>query len=231
MYRQAIVSESRFAGLEAAPVELGRAMLSRVVTRMGLLPRRSGFRLPSPTEAELELTIDDGANEPLDLRGVSVVLAELPWIYFEAPAGAVTARYWRPDAAGLSYDLEAVRSSIDLAKVPEAKWGDGGTTRTSRSGRAPRPRLRQSAGAVLDPDAFRYSRAARSPRRKPGTTSVVSCALPLDAHALAHSRGPGASVRRCAVARSAPISRFPTSLERRNEPLSIDLPVTARVRT
>ena len=31
VYRRAIVSESRFAGLEAAPVELGRAMLSRVV--------------------------------------------------------------------------------------------------------------------------------------------------------------------------------------------------------
>ncbi len=91
VYRRAIVSESRFAGFEAAPVELGRAMLSRVV-RDGLTA--SALRVPVavPAEAEIELTIDDGANEPLDLRGVSVVLAELPWIYFEAPAGALTAQ-------------------------------------------------------------------------------------------------------------------------------------------
>ena len=90
VYRRAVVSESRFAGLEAAPVELGRAMLSRVV-RDGLTASALRVPIAVPTETELELTIDDGANEPLDLRAVSVVLAELPWIYFEATGGALKA--------------------------------------------------------------------------------------------------------------------------------------------
>ena len=90
VYRRAMVSESRFAGFEAAPVELGQAMLSRVI-RDGLTASALRVPIAVPTETEIELTIEDGANEPLDLRAVSVVLAELPWIYFEAPAGAVKA--------------------------------------------------------------------------------------------------------------------------------------------
>ena len=77
VYRRAVVSESRFAGLEAAPVELGRAMLSRVV-RDGATASALRVPIAVPTETEIELTIDDGANEPLDLRAVSVVLAECP---------------------------------------------------------------------------------------------------------------------------------------------------------
>ena len=148
----AVVSESRFAGLEAAPVELGRAMLSRVV-RDGLTASALRVPIAVPTETELELTIDDGANEPLDLRAVSVVLAELPWIYFEAPAGALTALSGDLTLPRPQYDLEAVRSSVDLAKVAEAKWGDGGTTRISRvanppSGLAPKRGSRARSGRV-----------------------------------------------------------------------------------
>ena len=86
VYRRAIVTESRFAEVEAAPAELGRAMLSRVV-RDGATAAALRVPIAAPAEAEIDLTIEDGANEPLDLRGVSVVFAELPWIYFEAPAG------------------------------------------------------------------------------------------------------------------------------------------------
>ena len=93
VFRRAVVTESRFAGLEAAPVELGGAMLSRVV-RDGLTASALKVPIAAPAEAEIEVTIDDGANEPLDLRAVSVILAELPWIYFEAPASTwSTARY------------------------------------------------------------------------------------------------------------------------------------------
>ncbi len=221
VYRRAVVSESRFAGFEAAPVELGQAMLSRVV-RDGLTASALRVPIAVPTETELELTIDDGANEPLDLRAVSVVLAELPWIYFEAPAGAVKALSGDLTLSKPQYDLEAVRSSVDLTKVAEAKWGDGGTTRISRVANPP-PGLAPGAGAVLDPDVFRYTRSLQFPPQ-PGDNVIGLFALPLDAHALAHSRGPG---RRFADVRLLNDSnqQIPYVLERRNEPLSIDLPV------
>ena len=221
VYRRAVVSESRFAGLEAAPVELGRAMLSRVV-RDGLTASALRVPIAVPTETELELTIDDGANEPLDLRAVSVVLAELPWIYFEAPAGALKALSGDLTLPRPQYDLEAVRSSVDLTKVAEAKWGDGGTTRTSRVANPPSG-LAPSAGAVLDPDVFRYSRTLQS-SPEAGDNAIGLFALPLDAHALAHSRGSG---RRFADVRllNGSNQQIPYVLERRNEPLSIDLPV------
>ena len=45
------------------------------------------------------------------------MLAELPWIYFEAPAGRVLARYGDLKLPAAVYDLEAVRDTIDLAKI------------------------------------------------------------------------------------------------------------------
>jgi hypothetical protein len=87
VYRRAVVTESRFAGSEAAPVELGRAMLSRVV-REGVTAAALRVPITAPMEAEVEISIDDGSNEPLEVRAVSAVLAELPWIY----------RFWRGTA-------------------------------------------------------------------------------------------------------------------------------------
>ena len=223
VYRRAVVSESRFAGFEAAPVELGRAMLSRVV-RDGLTASALRVPIAVPAEAEIELTIEDGANEPLDLKAVSVVLAELPWIYFEAPAGAVTAQAGDRTLPKPQYDLEAVRGSVDLAKVPEAKWGGGGTTRLTSTKVAGAPSaLAPSAGAALDPAAFRHSRAVQfSPEA--GDTTVGLFALPLDAHALAHTRGPGARFADVRLLDGSS-QQIPYLLERRNEPLSVDLAV------
>jgi hypothetical protein len=222
VYRRAMVSESRFAGFEAAPVELGRAMLSRVI-RDGLTAAALRVPIAVPAEAEIELTIEDGANEPLDLKGVSVVLAELPWIYFEAPAGAVTAQAGNRTLPKPQYDLEAVRSSVDLEKVPEAKWGGPSTTRITAVAGAS-PSLAPSAGAALDPEAFRHRRSIQF-SAEGGDAVMGLVALPLDADALAHSRGPGA---RFADVRLLDGSsrQIPYLLERRNEPLSVDLVVT-----
>ena len=59
------------------------------------------LRIPiePPSEAEIELLVEDGSNPALDLKGVSAVFAELPWIYFEAPDGPVTARFGDRTAA------------------------------------------------------------------------------------------------------------------------------------
>ena len=221
VYRRAVVGESRFAGFEAAPVELGRAMLSRVV-RDGLTASALRVPIAAPVEAELELTIDDGANEPLDLRGVSAVLAELPWIYFEAPAGAVTARYGDLTLPKPEYDLEAVRSSVDLAKVPEAKWGEGGTARVGATAGAPAMPA-PNAGPTLDPAQFKFTRPIES-AVEGGAKGSGLVALSLDAHALAHSRGAAARFADVRVLDGSN-RQIPYLLERRNEPVSVDVAI------
>jgi hypothetical protein len=222
VFRRAVVTESRFAGLEAAPVELGGAMLSRVV-RDGLTASALKVPIAAPAEAEIELTIDDGANEPLDLRAVSVMLAELPWIYFEAPASAVTARYGDLTLSRPAYDLEAVRDSVDLAGLREAKWGEAVSGRITKAAGATAT-VAPNAGPTLDPSVFTHTRAVTYTLES-GRTGSGLIALPIDAHALAYSRGPSqrfADVRLLDGANQ----QIPYLVERRNEPLSIDLVFT-----
>jgi hypothetical protein len=222
VFRRAAVSESRFAGLEAAPVELGSAMLSRVV-RDGLTASALQVPIAAPSEAEIELTIDDGANEPLDLRAVSVVLAELPWIYFEAPAGAVSARYGNLTLPRPAYDLEAVRDSVDVAKLREAKWGETSSVRIAKEAGATAT-LTPNAGPTLDSSVFKHARTVLYPLEG-GRAGSGLVALPLDAHALAYSRGPGLRFADMRLLDRAN-QQIPYLVERRNEPLSIDLTLT-----
>jgi hypothetical protein len=216
VYRRGIVSESRFKAIEAEPVELGHAMLARV-TREGVTASALRIPIEAPTEADLELTIQDGANPPLAVKQVSAVLAVLPWIYFEAPPGPIVARFGNRTLAAPAYDLEAVRGSVDLGNVPEAKWGTLSTRAapTQTPSGAPLP----TVGAVLDPSGFKFSRALESP-------AAGLVALRLDAHVLAHSVGPGgrfADVRLLDGANR----QIPYLVERRDEPLSIDIAVKA----
>ena len=110
------------------------------------------MRLPiqQPSQREIDLLIEDGANAPLDLRSIAAELAELPWIYFEAD-GPVTARYGdtsltapvlRPRGrtcvnrhrarAGSALDLGrrggsvALGVSLDLAVSPDSGRPPGG---------------------------------------------------------------------------------------------------------
>ena len=212
VFRQAVVSESRFSGAEAAPVQLGTATLARV-TRDGVTAAALRIPIEAPSEAEIELRVDDGANAPLELRGVSVVLAQLPWIYFEAPAGRVVARYGNKTLQRPAYDLEAVRKSVDVMKVPEAHWGDEAKLQTTKL--PSDSSLPPNRGPVLDPATFRTLRTID------GQTDGL-LALRLDAHVLANSDGPG---RRFADVRVLDNENRQIAyiLERRDEPLSIDL--------
>ncbi len=214
VYRKATVTESRFERLEAGPVELGTAMLSRV-TRDGATA--SALRIPvrDLTEAQLDLTIEDGENPPLELRGVSAVLAQLPWIYLDAPAGAVVARYGNPTLEKPVYDLEAVRDSLDLSRLPGAAWGDATSAPRTTPAALPEP---PPSGGPLDPALFAHSRTIE--RHDGGLVS-----LPLDAHVLAFSRGPQARFSDVRILDAAD-RQVPYLIERRNEPLSIDLAAT-----
>jgi len=215
VFRQATVSESRFGGTEAAPVVLGSGTLVRVL-RADAAAESLQVRIMAPSEAQIDLAVDDGSNPPLDLRKVSAVFAELPWIYLEAAGGPLVARYGDRFATPPSYDLEAARPSIDLARTTEAKWGATQPLATAAS--TERPASPVSAGAALEGE-FRYRRPVAAVPR------AGLAALPLDAAALSHSSGPGA---RFADVRMADGSRrqIPYLLERRDEPMVLDLALT-----
>jgi hypothetical protein len=214
VYRPVIVTEARFSGSEVVPVQLGAATLTRV-TRDGVTASALRVPIASPAEAEIDLTADDGANEPLEIRGVSLVLAQLPWIYFEAPAGTVVARYGDRTLSRPVYDLEAVRQSIDLSKLPEARWADDNPRTTLPAPSATRASSMPEPGPSLDPSTFAYARTVDA-------TSAGLAALSLDAHVLAHSRGPDGRFSDVRILDSSN-RQIPYLIERLNEPLSIDL--------
>lgn len=215
VFRQATVSESRFGGTEAAPVVLGQGTLVRVL-RADAAAESLRVPIMPPSEAQIDLVVEDGSNPPLDLRKVSATFAELPWIYVEAGSGPLVARYGDRSTTAPSYDLEAARASIDLARTTEGKWGAAHPLGTAPP--AERPASAVSAGAVLEGE-FRYSRSVA------GAPRAGLAAVPLDAAALSHSQGPGA---RFGDVRLADDSRrqIPYLLERRDEPMVIDLALT-----
>jgi hypothetical protein len=216
VYRPVVVSESRFSGVEAAPVELGRAMLARV-TRDGATASALRVPIATPVEPDIDLTIEDGENEPLDVRDAWIELAQLPWIYFEAPpGGTIVARYGDRSLPRPQYDLEAVRASLDIRAVKDAAWVGESSATTPPAADAAVPSTPQP-GPSLDPAAFQHVR-----------TLVVAreglAALPLDAHVLANSKGPSLRFADIRIL-DAENRQLPYLLERRDEPLSIPLAI------
>ena len=216
VFRIATVMETRFNGERADPVELGRARLARAEGRS---PAASALRIrtDAPRTSELQLVIDNANNPPLDLQRIEVELAELPWIYFEAPGRPVTARYGDPAAQPPQYDLEARRSSIDLDGVREASWGEARALAAADRPVAPADAI-PDRGANLDLSGFRHRRTIDS-----GAAGLSM--LQLDASVLSHSRGPAGNFAdvRVVDARGAQV---PYLLERRAEPLSVELATT-----
>jgi hypothetical protein len=211
VFRAASVSEARLEGAHASPTVLGRDTLVRI-ERDGATAAALRIRIAPPREAELELAIDDGSNPPLDLRGVSIELAELPWIYFEAPEGPLTARYGNPSESAPAYDLEAVRGAVRLPTVPEARWGEpveAVATPPAQSSLMP------DRGAAIDPSAFRH-------RRSIAAESAGLAVLPLDVAVLAASKGPALGFADVRIADAAG-RQVPYLLERRDEPVTVPL--------
>ena len=104
------------------PALIGRGTLKRV--EQGSLAAVA-LRVPieAPIEAEIDLVVDDGDNPPLDVRAITAEFAELPWIYFEAPEGALAARYGNPSLPAPKYDLEAARPALRIETATDAAWG------------------------------------------------------------------------------------------------------------
>jgi hypothetical protein len=215
--REARVTETRLAEREMTPVLLGEATLRRSV-RGNATAQNLRIPLSPPSEAELELVIDDGSNPPLDLVGITAVFAPLPYIYFESERGeGRVARYGNPHVSAPRYDLEAVRDSIHTITMVSARWGEP-RERTPAAAAAPEAVGLHRTGAAIDPKTFRWTRTI--PPGEPGLT-----ALTLDAAVLAHSRITDVRIAR------ADGRQVPYILERLEEPLRIDLPVLEFVPT
>jgi hypothetical protein len=215
VFRPAVVNESRLAGDQAVPAPLGRVTLKRVL-RDGTAAQAVRIPLTPPAEAELELVVEDGNNPPLELKGVAAVFAELPWIYFEAADATILARYGDATAAPPRFDLEAMRDSIDVSALREARW-QAPRALAESDARAVAPAL-PSAGAAIDATKFRHTRDLPD-------ASGGLVALPLDAAVLSRSRGPSARFADVRII-DRMNRQIPYLVERRDEPLSIDLSIS-----
>jgi hypothetical protein len=213
--RLAWVLEAGLVGEQAQPQVIGKARLVRVMQE-GVSADALRIPIRQPFEPQLDLVIDDGDNPALPLVGVTAVFAELPWIYFEAPPGAITARYGDPRLAAPRYDLEAVRDTIPTSPA-RAVWRDQPpVTLTPATEGLPMPQT----GSVLTLDGFEYLRDVPA-----GPAGLVT--IPLDAAVMAHS---GIANRHLTDLRVVDRSnqQIPYLLEKRDEPLIVDATVERR---
>ena len=213
LLRPAKVYEARLSGTELKPELLGQATLKRIV-RDNLAADELRIAVEPPTEAQLDLEVDDGNNPALDLRGVSGEFVTLPWIYFEAPEGAVTARYGNVTLPAPRYDLEAARAQIRIESVMDAMWGEP-RPRTAEENAAAAATPLPTVGAPLDASQFKYVRTLAS-----GPAGLLVVAL--DASTLAHSSGPESGFADLRVVDPSN-NQIPYIVEQAVEPLSIDL--------
>jgi len=206
--RQARVSEQSLAGSMVGPRGLGSSTLRRA--QRGDVAAAS-LRIPirQPTEAALDLVVDDGDNPPLEITAVTAIFAQLPYIYFETTStDPLTARYGGERILAPRYDLEAERERVPSMQLASARWGEvREQTVATQAGSSPLP----TVGAAIDVRAFRWQRSIRAGAE--GLTVV-----PVDAAVLAHSRAfedvrIGTSDGR----------QVPFVLERLDEPLTLDL--------
>jgi len=213
LLRRATVYEARLSGAEAVPASIGSALLRRVVQNS---LTAASLRIPirPPSEAQLDLDVEDGDNPPLPLQGVKAVFAVLPWIYFEAPGPSLVARYGNSTLQPPRYDLEAVHDKLHIDTVPAASWGEVRARTADENPAAAAPPL-PTVGASVDPALFRYQRPIAG-----GDAGLV--AVPLDAAVLAHSGGPSMRFADVRIVDSEN-RQIPYLVERASEPLSIDL--------
>jgi len=207
VFRSVTVTEPRLSAWQAAPVTIGQGALVRDQSGAGLR-----ILVQPPSQAELDVLVQNGDNPPLDLRAVSAEFAELPWIYFDAP-GPLVARYGDATLAKPSYDLEAARASLKIESLPEARWGAPAVPAAASA--PPRPEVDALGGGPLDVSPFRSSRAIAA-----GLPRLV--ALPLDAAVLGHSEGPAGEFADVRIVDGNGV-QVPRLVERRPEPLLMPL--------
>jgi hypothetical protein len=212
LLRDARVLEAGFAGQAAQPRLIGGGRLTRVV-RETLIAESLRIQMQQPTEPQLDLVVDDGDNPPLALEGVTAVFAEMPWIYFESPAGPIMVRYGNPKLTAPRYDLEAARANLP-ASPNRAVWrSQPPVTLENDEEGLPMP----ETGGAMGAEGFEYVREVPA-----GRAGLV--ALQMDLAAMAHS---GRDPRRLRDVRIVDRSglQIPYLLEARDEPLITNVPI------
>src|SRR5439155_19483314 len=154
-------------------------------------------------------------NPLLDLRGVSAVFAELPWIYLDSPGGALTARYGNEARTAPRYDIEAARNQIRIETIKDAKWGEPRARSAEENAAAGTAPPLPTLGAPLDASLFKYVRDVPA-----GNGGLI--AVPLDAAVLAHSVSPTGGFPDLRAIDPAG-RQVPYVLERVSEPLTLDV--------
>ncbi|HUQ87005.1 MAG TPA: DUF3999 family protein [Vicinamibacterales bacterium] len=212
LLRDARVFEAGFVGQAAQPRLIGAGRLTRVV-RETLIAESLRIEMQQPTEPQLDLVVDDGDNPPLELEAVTAVFAEMPWIYFESPAGPITARYGDAKLTSPRYDLEAARANVP-ASPNRALWRSQPVVTLNND----EPGLAMpETGGAMGTEGFEYVRDVPA-----GTAGLV--ALQMDIAAMAHS---GRDPRRLRDVRIVDRSglQIPYLLESRDEPLITNVPL------
>ena len=178
VFRPASVYAQRLEQGQIVPVLLGASTLKRA-ERFGGVASDLAVPVSKPGEVELELVVDDGNNSPLALTSIEARLAPLPWIWFEATASNVTARYGNLRLEPPTYDIEASRTSIARTTPPRAKWGS--SARPSATEAAETETIASFRGAAVNRADFRYNRTVAA-------APAGVARLFLDADVLARSR-------------------------------------------
>lgn len=177
VFRDASVTEGRLTDGEIVQLPLGSAKLRRA-ERDGAVAAQLAIPITFPQGAELELTVDDANNPPLQLAGIVARFAPLPAIYFESADGAtITARFGDAKREAAHYDLEASRKFAMKANAATAKWESANVTQLDGGHEE---ETIPTAGAPLKSSDFRYRRAVPA-----GARTLTS--LLLDADVLARS--------------------------------------------
>ena len=211
VFRDATVNEARLSSAEVVPMKLGSATVKRA-QRDGAVAADLTIPITSPDGPDLELVVNDANNPPLQLTGIIALLEPQPWIYFESADGAqLTAQYGDAKRSAPRYDLEASRKRASQSDPPRAHWTGAERPTAANNDEAPLP----LAGAPLNREEFRIARAIPQSR---GLTTLV-----LDADALSRSN----SLNDLRIADGSG-NQVPYLLERRDEPLTISLPVPQR---
>ncbi|MBY0497502.1 MAG: DUF3999 domain-containing protein [Cyanobacteria bacterium] len=206
LLREARVLEAGFAGQGAQPRLIGGGRLMRV-ERDKVIAESMRLQIRQPTEPQLDLVVDDGDNPPLELQAVTAVFAEMPWIYFEAPAGPITVRYGDSKLTAPRYDLEAARSNLPVSPNRATWRSQPPITLTPLDEGLAMP----DTGSAMSSEGFEFVRDIPA-----GRAGLI--ALQMDIAAMAHS---GRDPRRLRDLRILDRSgmQIPYLLESRDEPL------------
>lgn len=210
LLRRAQVFEAHLRDGALQPALLGEAELKRAV-RGDAVAEALRITLAPPEERELELQVEDGDNSPIELRGVRAELAAQPWIYFESRSdAAIVARCGDGRLQAPRYDLEAERERLTSIRPAAARWtGAPAPAESSPSVESPAD---PGPGGLIEVASFHYKRPI--PTARPGLSALL-----LDAEVLSHS-----DLADLRLANSAG-QQIPYLLERREEPLTVELPV------